>query len=152
LAKRATIEKVVEDPMHVPRRSPARMCLFAAGVLAAMLVPGAAQASQSDRLHLELSWRMAPPTLRLQPEGARLLLQLPPEWLPPPDLGRLGVPLDPNVRWNFHRAGQQTTASLGQGLRLEVVARSRSLGFGLTVLPRAAVAELRFDPLPPHVR
>jgi hypothetical protein len=138
--------------MLSPHRSLVRTCLLVLGVSAAMLVPASAEASQSERLQLEWSWRMAPPTLRLQPEGARLVLNLPSEWLPPPDLGRLGIPLDPNKHWTFRRAHQLTSASIGAGLQLQVVDRSRSLGFGLTVLPRAAVAVLRFDPLPRQVR
>jgi hypothetical protein len=101
---------------------------------------------------LEITWRMGPPTLRLQPESARLVLDLPAEWMPPPDLGALGVRLDPNKTWHFRTGQQRTSASIGQGLRLQIDDRERALWFGLSVMPRAAVAELRFDPMPAQVR
>jgi hypothetical protein len=91
-----------------------------------------------------LSWSMAPP-LRLQPEGARLTLELPREWMPAPDLGLLGVPLDPNKHWEFRRAERMTRATIGTSVHLQVSAPS--IDFGLSLLPRAAVATLRFDPL-----
>lgn len=96
-----------------------------------------------------LSWSMTPPPLRLQPEGARLMLELPPEWMPAPDLGRLGVVLDPNKHWEFRRATRMTRATLGASVHLHVTDRSRSIDFGLSLLPRAAIATLRFDPLGP---
>lgn len=95
-----------------------------------------------------LSWTMAPP-LRLQPEGARLMLELPREWMPAPDLGRLGFPLDTNKHWEFHRATRTTRATLGTSVHLHISDRSRAIDFGLSLLPRAAIATLRFDPLGP---
>lgn len=92
-----------------------------------------------------LSWSMTPPPLRLQPEGARLMLELPPEWMPAPDLGRLGYALDPNKHWEFRRATRMTRATLGTSVHLHVTDRSRSIDFGLSLLPRAAIATLRFD-------
>ncbi len=138
------------------RRSLARASR-AFGFAAALLLPALAQASDrprnaGDEVRLQLSWRMAPPTLRLQPEGARLVLDLPAEWMPAPDFGRLGRPLDPNKSWTFHGGHQRTSASIGTSLRLSVEDRSRSLWFGISVLPRAAVAVLRFDPVPAQVR
>ena len=118
----------------------------------AMLVPGSAFASAGDDVELQLDWRLAPPALRLQPEGARLVLSLPSEWMPPADLGRLGIKLDPNRYWRFRSSHQLTSASIGQGLRLSVEDPGRSVWFGLSVLPRAAVAVLHFDPLPAQVR
>jgi hypothetical protein len=93
-----------------------------------------------------VSWSMAPP-LRLQPEGARLVLELPPEWMPAPDFGRLGYAFDPNKHWEFHRATRMTRATLGASVHLQVSDRAHSFDFGLSLLPRAAVATLRFDPL-----
>jgi hypothetical protein len=96
-----------------------------------------------------LSWSMTPPPLRLQPEGARLMLELPREWMPAPDFGRLGIPLDPNKHWEFRRATRMTRATLGTSVHLHVSDRARSIDFGLSLLPRAAIATLRFDPLGP---
>jgi hypothetical protein len=133
----------------------------AASVLAAvagLALPSAAAADDrggedgDERVQLQTSWRMAPPTLRLQPEGARLVLDLPAEWMPAPDLGRLGIPLDPNKHWRFRSAHQLTSASIGAGLRLSVEDRTRSVWFGISLLPRAAVAVLRFDPMPAQLR
>lgn len=92
------------------------------------------------------SGTLAPP-LRLQPEGARLTLELPREWMPAPDYGILGLWFDPNKHWEFHRDNRTTRATLGTQVHLHVVDRSRSLDFGLSLLPRAAIATLRFDPL-----
>lgn len=94
-----------------------------------------------------LSWSMTPPILGLQPEGARLMLELPPEWMPAPDFGRLGYALDTNKHWEFRRATRMTRATLGTSVHLHVSDRSRSIDFGLSLLPRAAIATLRFDPL-----
>jgi hypothetical protein len=96
-----------------------------------------------------LSWTMAPPLLRLQPEGARLMLELPPEWMPAADLGLLGIPIDTNKHWEFRRATRMTRATLGTSVHLHVSDRSRAIDFGLSLLPRAAIATLRFDPLGP---
>jgi hypothetical protein len=93
-----------------------------------------------------VNWSMAPP-LRLQPEGARLVLDLPREWMPAPDFGRLGYAFDPNKHWEFRRATRMTRATLGASVHLQVSDRARSFDFGLSLLPRAAVATLRFDPL-----
>ncbi len=126
--------------------------MFAAAVLApATASAGDRGGEAGEEMALQLSWRMAPPTLRLQPESARLVLNLPSEWMPPPDLGRFGRPLDPNKRWKFRRAHQLTSASIGAGLRLSVEDRARSVWFGISVMPRAAVAVLRFDPMPPQL-
>jgi hypothetical protein len=92
------------------------------------------------------SWSMAPP-LRLQPEGARLTLELPNEWMPAPDYGVLRIPFDPNKHWQFRRATRTTRATIGASVHLQVTDRSRSIDFGLSLLPRAAIATLRFDPL-----
>lgn len=120
--------------------------------LAWVAAPAEAEAGAGDSAELRLSWRMAPPTLRLQPESARLVLTLPIEWMPPPDLGPLGVRLDPNKYWRFRNGPQLTSASIGQGLRLQIEDREHAVWFGLSVLPRAAFATLRFDPLPAQVR
>lgn len=92
-----------------------------------------------------LSWHMAPP-LQLQPERARLMLVLPIEWMPATDLGALGMPLDPNKRWVFHRAQLSTQATIGTSLRLRITDPAHSIDFGLRLMPRAAIAVLRFDP------
>lgn len=93
-----------------------------------------------------LSWN-AGPRVRLQPEAGRISLELPVEWMPPPDFGFLGLPLDPNKHWDFHNASRWTRASLGTGLRVQINDPRRSVDFGLSVVPRAAVAVLRFDPI-----
>jgi hypothetical protein len=93
-----------------------------------------------------VSWSMAPP-LRLQPEGARLVLELPPEWMPAPDVGLLGFAFDPNKHWEFRRATRLTRATIGASVHLQVSDPARSFDFGLSLLPRAAVATLHFDPL-----
>ncbi|NVB42972.1 hypothetical protein G6O69_34440 [Pseudenhygromyxa sp. WMMC2535] len=92
------------------------------------------------------------PTLHLQPESARLILDLPPELLPPPDLGAFGRPLDPNVHWDFGDRVHPARASLGAGLQLSVDDRRRNLHFQFSLLPRAAVVVLRFDPVAPLLR
>lgn len=140
--------------MSTARRQPARM--LASGVLvAALLMPASARAAEGEGDSKSTSWRLPPPTLRLQPEGARLFLNLPPELMPPPELGGFG-PFEFRERLIFVRgqesARRVTASTLGASLRFELEDRARSLGFGLTVLPRAAVAVLRFDPLPPQVR
>lgn len=130
--------------------------MVSAGRLGLALGLGAAgllASPNADARELEITWRMGPPSLRLQPESARLVLNLPAEWMPPADPGPLGVRLDPNKTWQFRTGPQQrTSASIGQGLRLQIDDRRRALWFGLSVLPRAAVAELRFDPMPAQVR
>jgi hypothetical protein len=112
----------------------------AAAMLATALISPDADAKSRP------SWSMAPP-LKLQPEGARLTLELPPEWMPPPDLGVLRFPLDPNKHWEFQRDTRMTRATLGTSVHLHVSDRARSIDFGLSLLPRAAIATLRFDPL-----
>jgi hypothetical protein len=94
-----------------------------------------------------MSWTMAPPLLQLQPEAARLMLLLPPEWMPAPDFGLRGVPFDPNKHWEFHRDTRMTRATLGTSVHLQITNSSRSFDFGLSLLPRAALATFSFDPL-----
>lgn len=139
----------------------------AVGVLASLVLCPDAEASWGDRnLQSEdkdvspslgstifgtprLSWSMTPPLLRLQPESARLVLELPREWMPAPDLGRLGYELDTNKHWEFRRATRMTRATLGTSVHLHITDRARAIDFGLSLLPRAAIATLRFDPLGP---
>lgn len=128
----------------------------AAAMLAAALVSPDAHAGKGDRSMPTLgaalfgtprpSWSMVPPLL-LQPEHARLTLELPREWMPAPDFGVLRMPLDPNKHWEFRRDTRLTRATLGTSVHLQVSDRSRSIDFGLSLLPRAAIATLRFDPL-----
>jgi hypothetical protein len=95
-----------------------------------------------------LSWT-SPPQLQLQPERARLMLVLPIEWMPAPDygsLGSLGMPFDPHKRWVFHRDERRTQATIGTSLRLRVTDPKHSIDFRLRLMPRAAIAVLRFDP------
>jgi hypothetical protein len=142
----------------------------AVGVLASLVVCPDAEASWGDR-NLQnqssedkdvspslgstifgtprLSWSMTPPPLRLQPESARLVLELPREWMPAPDFGRLGYELDTNKHWEFRRATRMTRATLGTSVHLHITDRARAIDFGLSLLPRAAIATLRFDPLGP---
>lgn len=143
--------------MLTARRRSAWMRLLAPAVVAAaLLVPDPAQAGEgSSDADVQSSWRLPPPSLRLQPEAARLFINLPPEWMPPREHGRLG-PFEFRERLIFVRelqsSGHVAASTLGAALRFELEDRARSLGFGLTVLPRAAVAVLRFDPLPPQLR
>jgi hypothetical protein len=123
------------------------------------LVAGPAQAKQPDHQPAaskpgfdtpQLSW--VAPQLHLQPEGARLMLILPPEWLPPPDQGgalggALGGSFDPNKHWEFRRDALTTRATLGASVHLHLTNTAGSIDFGLSLLPRAAVAVLRFDPI-----
>lgn len=127
-----------------------------AAMLATALLSPDADAAKGDRSMPTLgtaffgtprpSWSMAPP-LRLQPEGARLTLDLPREWMPAPDYGVLRIPFDPNKHWEFRRDTRMTRATLGASVHLQVTDPSRSVDFGLSLLPRAAIATLRFDPL-----
>jgi hypothetical protein len=154
------------SPAHAFRSPQSRLAGWVVGVVASMAsvlwCPNAeaSPGEQQEQHELEspslgstvfgmprLSWSMTPPPLRLQPEGARLMLELPPEWMPEPDLGRLGFPLDPNKHWEFRRASRMTRATIGTSVHLHVSDRSRSVDFGLSLLPRAAIATLRFDPL-----
>ena len=114
--------------------------------------PGAERALGSTAFGVpRLSWNMAP-ELQLQPERARLMLVLPPEWMPTPDfgaLGRLGMPLDPSKSWVFRRpqrTSHATSVTIGTSVRLRITDPSRSIDFGLRLMPRAAIAVLRFDP------
>ena len=124
----------------------------AAAMLGAALVSPDTSASEGPNLGSTVfgaprpNWTMAPP-LRLQPEGARLMLELPREWMPAPDYGVLRCPFDPNKHWEFRRASRMTRATLGASVHLHVTDRSRSIDFGLSLMPRAAIAILRFDPL-----
>jgi hypothetical protein len=138
-----------------PRRS-ARFAGWLAGAAAlaatALIAPEAA-AADGETFSLmstvfgppNRQWTMAPP-LHLQPEGARLVLYLPSEWMPPPDYGVLGVPFDPNKHWEFRRSSALTRATLGTSVHLHVNDPSHSIEFGLSLLPRAAIAVLHFDP------
>lgn len=137
------------------RRKRSAAWLMAVGVgLAGCLVAGTAHADEpqpSRELGAtafgtpRLAWNAAPP-LRLQPEGARLMLELPPEWMPEPDYGRLGRAFDPNKHWEIHRA-VTTRWTLGTQVHLHVTDPAHSIDFGLSLMPRAAFAVLRFDPI-----
>lgn len=124
-----------------------------AALLAASLYAPEAAASEGEELSLGATvfgtprpnWYVSPP-LHLQPESARLVLYLPSEWMPPPDFGFLGVPFDPNKHWEFRRSTRLTRATLGASVHLHVNDPSHSIDFGLSLLPRAAIAVLRFDP------
>lgn len=145
--------------MPILRRTHARMCLPALGVMVAMLTPTSSRAGEnpsSDDASVQSSWRPTPPTLSLQPEPARLFLSLPPEWLPPSESrSRLG-PFELDEWLPIWRCTSSpdcvVCTSVGLNARLDVEDRSGLVGFRITVLPRAAVAELRFDPLPPWLR
>ncbi|WP_106392692.1 hypothetical protein [Enhygromyxa salina] len=123
--------------------------LGAAAMMAASLVSPEAVAAEPLGTTLlgapRMSWRMPPP-LNLQPERARLVLNLPPEWMPAPDFGILGVPLDPSIDWEFRRAQRMTRATIGTSVRLQISDPAHSIHFGLRLMPRAAIAVLRFDP------
>jgi hypothetical protein len=138
----ATIERLTEVPMLHLRRPLARMCLLAVGALAGVLVPASARAGEGEPASVQSRWRLTSPTLSLQPEVARVFLTVPPELLPPPELWWLRP----------FELGGSGHVFIYLPAQIQVVDRSRSLGFGVTVLPRAAVAELRFDPLPAWIR
>jgi hypothetical protein len=126
----------------------------AAAMLASMVWSPSAEASSPSGPNLgstifgtpRVSWSVAPP-LRLEPEGARLVLDLPREWMPAPDVGRLGFLLEPNKHREFRQAARTTRATIGTSVHLHVTDRAHSIDFGLSLLPRAAIATLRFDPL-----
>lgn len=130
-------------------RSHARTCLLALGVLACVLTPARARAeSPSERA-----------TLSLQPEAARVFLRVSPEWLLPSD--RRLAPRDPRAMflrewtpsWSCAAGSHAVRCTVaGPPIQLELEHRSRRIGFGVTVLPRAAVAVLRFDPVAPWIR
>lgn len=128
--------------------------LGAAAMLATTLVAAEVEASDGRALGStafgapRLSWNLAPP-LNLQPESARLVLYLPSEWMPPtPRTGSAGaLLLDPNKHWEFRRATRLTRATIGASVHLHINDSARSIDFGLSLLPRAALAVLRFDPL-----
>lgn len=134
--------------MPTLRRTHARMCLLALGVTACVLVPESARAeSPSEQASVQTSWRMLPPTLSLQPEAGRVFLRVAPEWLPPPDR-RLVLP-----SWSCPARSRPVVCTVvGPPIQLQLEHRSRALGFGVAVLPRAAVAMLRFDPVAPWIR
>ncbi len=95
-------------------------------------------------------------TLRLQPESARLTLDLPPELLPVIEpLPGTGLRLTGTFKqWDFQlpplggrhgsRRGAHASASFGAGFRLIVDDPLRAVRFRMSVLPRAAVAEIAF--------
>jgi len=118
----------------------------------------ATQAEARDRAgnreEYKLEVRFEPlPIVRLQPESARLVLDLPIGMLPKPQTW-YGLEFDGTFKdWDFdviqlarssHRLHHRGRASLGAGFRLVVDDPRRTVRFRMNVLPRAAVAELSF--------
>ena len=128
--------------------------LGAAAMFAAALVaPEASAAAPSidgpsfDTPHLRWSGTS---NLELQPHYARVMLPLPSEWMPAPDLGYLGsrgISLVPQKEFEFSRRGLTTQAVIGPNVYLRIEDRAHSVAFGLRLMPRSAVAVLRFDPI-----
>lgn len=93
-----------------------------------------------------LAWSMAPP-INLQPERARLMLALPPEWMPAQDEGVLRLYLPTTKDFDFHGAMLSARATVGSEMHLHLSAPAKALDFDLSIMPRGAVAVLRFDPI-----
>jgi hypothetical protein len=125
--------------------------------LAAILVGSLAFASRaeaSDEYRLEVRFEPLP-IVGLQPESARLVLDLPVGLLPPRQTWQ-GLDFDGSIKqWEFevaplgrpHRATrkrQRASASLGAGFRLDIDDPERAVRFRMSVLPRAAVAVISF--------
>lgn len=100
----------------------------------------------------ELQVRFEPlPNVGLQPESARLVLDLPREVLPARQTW-YGLDFDGTFKdWEFEvitpgrvRMRKLASASLGAGFRLIVDSPDRAVRFRMSVLPRAAVAVLSF--------
>lgn len=96
--------------------------------------------------------------IQLQPERARLMLFLPKEWMPAPDPGVLAamgfsgvegmdsLPASLGTQWVFHQRHSMLTATMATSVGLEISAPYHSVDFQLRLMPRAAIAVLRFDP------
>jgi len=93
-----------------------------------------------------LSWSMAPP-MHLQPERARLILTLPSEWMPTPDPGQVRIHIPTTKDFEFQRERLNATARVGSEIRLHLTVPRHALDFDLSLMPRAAIAVLRFDPV-----
>jgi hypothetical protein len=130
-------------------RLAARLTLVAAILLGSQAVARRAEASDEHRLEV----RFEPlPLVGLQPESARLVLELPASMLPPRQTW-YGFDFDGSIReWDFRvppvgraiRTSQRASASLGAGFRLVIDDPRRAVRFRMSVLPRAAVAVLSF--------
>lgn len=92
-----------------------------------------------------MSWNFAP-TLHLQPERARVTLQLPPEWMPAPTVNIRGLYLPTTKNFDF-RGSFHTRATIGSRIALHISAPQQAVDFGLSFSGRSAVAILRFDPI-----
>ena len=133
------------DRAHLRVRGWNRVGIGLGMLLAALVTLAPAQAQARDRLVLSAPrLQTPPPNLHLQPESARLVLQLPVELMPQADTGRLGQTFDPNKYWDIGKR-VPAHARLGQGLGLSVSDPRHAVQFQLSVMPRVAVAILRFD-------
>lgn len=92
-----------------------------------------------------LSWNFAPP-LQLQPERARVTLQLPEEWMPSPTVNIRGLYLPTTKDFDF-RGSFHARATIGSRIHFHISAPRQAVDFGLSFSGRAAVAILRFDPI-----
>jgi hypothetical protein len=115
-------------------------------------LPSIAAASEGTRDPFELEVHLRPlPHVGLQPEPARLVLDLPRELLPIPRSWH-GLDFDGTIKeWRFEvvtpgrvRMRKLASASLGAGLRIVVDSPTRAVRFRMSVLPRAAVAVISF--------
>ena len=123
--------------------------LGAAAMIAAAFVAPEANAAEPSFDTPRLRWA-GTSNLELQPHYARVMLPLPSEWMPAPDLGLLGargISLVPQKEFEFHRRGLTTQAVIGPNVYLQIEDRAHYVAFGLRLMPRSAVAVLRFDPM-----
>ena len=121
-------------------------------LLGSLALPSIAVAGEGKRDALELEVHFEPlPHVGLQPEPARLVLDLPRELLPLPQRWH-GLDFDGTIKeWRFEvvtpgrvRMRKLASASLGAGLRIVVDSPTRAVRFRMSVLPRAAVAVISF--------
>ncbi len=120
------------------------------GSLALPSLALAGEGKRSDPFELEVHFEPLP-HVGLQPEPARLVLDLPRELLPVPQRWH-GLDFDGTIKeWRFEvvtpgrvRMRKLASASLGAGLRIVVDSPTRAGRFRMSVLPRAAVAVISF--------
>ncbi|MFV8752620.1 hypothetical protein ACNOYE_18895 [Nannocystaceae bacterium ST9] len=140
-------------------RHSTRALTIAAILIGSLGVAQRAEAGKRSRLPMqrgsyELQVRFEPlPLVGLQPETARLVLDLPVELLPPRQPW-YGFDFDGSFKqWDFQvaqigrptrHARQHASASLGAGFKLVVDDPHRAIRFRMSLLPRAAVAVLSF--------
>lgn len=121
-------------------------------LLGSLAMPSLASAAVGEGGTFDLEVHFEPlPNLGLQPEPARLVLELPRELLPVPQRWH-GLDFDGSIKeWRFEvvttgrvRMRKLASASVGAGLRIVVDSPTRAVRFRMSVLPRAAVAVISF--------